>query len=330
MSKEKYKAFIVREEDGRYKGEIGNRSIDDLPEGDLLISVKYSSLNYKDALSAAGNKGVTKNYPHVPGIDAAGVVVESSSAKFKTGDEILVTGYDLGMNTSGGFQEYISIPSEWGVKLPDKLNLKESMILGTAGFTAALSLFKLEHNGISPSQGKVLVTGSTGGVGSLAVAILSAAGYTITAVTGKKEKTDYLRVLGASEIISREEAEDNSGRPLLKGRWQAVIDTVGGKILSSAIASTKQHGSVASCGLVQSPNINTTVFPFILRGINLLGIDSAEIEMNIRKIVWHKLSNEWKPETLNLIAEECRLENLNEKIDLILKGQLTGRTVVSI
>jgi len=326
----RFKALVVSEENGKFIRRVAERKIDDLPAGDVLINVKYSSLNYKDALSATGNKGVTRKYPHTPGIDAAGIVSETSSNKFKVGDEVLVTGYDLGMNTSGGFAEYISVPTEWVVKLPKGLSLHESMIYGTAGFTAALSLHNLLQCSEEKIQGKVLVTGATGGVGSLAVALLSKNSYNVVASTGKKNKTDYLKKLGAKEIINREDVDNKSGKPLLNRRWKAAVDTVGGNILATVIKQMDYRSSVAACGNTSSPELNTNVFPFILRGVNLLGINSAETPMDLRLKIWHKLANKWKPDCLNKIYTERSLEQLNEKIDLILQGKITGRVLVKI
>lgn len=328
--KTKFRAFVVSEENGKFFRIIAEKNISDLPIGDVLINVKYSSLNYKDALSAIGNKGVTRKYPHTPGIDAAGIVSESTSRTFKTGDEVLVTGYDLGMNTSGGFAEYVRVPSEWIVKLPKGLTLKESMIYGTAGFTAGLSLFKLEQCSGEKISGKVLVTGATGGVGSMAVALLSKNGYHVVASTGKKDKAEFIKKLGAKEIISREIVDDKSGKSLLNRRWRAAVDTVGGNILSTVIKQMDYRSSVASCGNTFSPELNTTVFPFILRGVNLLGINSAETPMDLRIKIWQKLANEWKPDCLNEIYEGCSLEQLNDKIDLILQGQINGRIIVKV
>jgi len=326
----KFKALVVTEENGKFIRKIDERKIDDLPAGDVLIKVKYSSLNYKDALSAIGNKGVTRKYPHTPGIDATGIVAETSSNKFKEGDEVLVTGYDLGMNTSGGFAEYIGVPSEWIVKLPKGLAIKESMVFGTAGFTAALALYKLEQCSEIKMQGEVLVTGATGGVGSLTVAILSKNGYQVVASTGKKDQTEYLKKIGAKEVIGRDEVDDKSNRPLLNRRWKAAIDTVGGNILATVIKQMDYRCSVASCGNTYSPELHTTVFPFILRGVNLLGINSAETPMDLRLKIWEKLANEWKPYCLDEIYTECSLEQLSDKIDLILQGQIIGRVVIKL
>ncbi len=328
MSKN-FKALIVKEINGKFVGEISTKSINDLSKGDVLINVKYSSLNYKDALSATGNKGITRKYPHTPGIDAAGIVEESSNNLFKKGDEVLVTGYDLGMNTSGGFAEYVRVPAEWIVKLPEGLSLKESMMLGTAGFTAALSVYKLEYSGIN-KEGEIVVTGATGGVGSIALALLTKLGYNISASTRKRDKEEYLKKLGAKLIIRSNEINDKSGKSLLNRRWKGAVDTVGGNILSTIIKSLDYRCSVASCGNTSSSELNITVFPFILRGVNLLGINSAETPMDLRKIIWQKLANEWKLNILEEITTECSLEGLNKKIDLILKGEITGRVLVNL
>ncbi len=328
--KRKFKAMIIKEEDGKFFRHIGEKTVDELPLGDVLIRVLYSSLNYKDALSAAGNKGVTRRYPHTPGIDAAGIVEESTVEQIKPGEKVLVTGFDLGMNTSGGFGQYIRVPSEWIVGLPEGLSLKESMIYGTAGFTAGLSLLRLEYMGLEPSDDEILVTGATGGVGSLAVAILSNAGYKVTAATGKADKENYLRTLGARIILDRKDVDNPTGKALQPPRWGGVIDSVGGNILATALKQTKYNCSVAACGLTQSPLINTWVYPFILRGVNLLGIDSAHCSIETRLEVWNNLAGKWKSLTLDLIKHECVLEELSEKIDLILQGKITGRVVVNM
>lgn len=330
VKNKKFKAMIIKEKNGKFIREIGEKSIDDLPEGEVLIKVKYSSLNYKDALSAIGNKGVTRHYPHTPGIDASGIIEESSSENFNVGEEVIVTSFDLGMNTSGGFGQYIRVPSDWIVKLPEGITLKESMIFGTAGFTAGLSLIRLEEKGLTPSEDEILVTGATGGVGSLAVAILKKAGYNVTAATGKIEQHEYLKKLGAGTVLKREEVDDTTNRALLQTRWGGVIDSVGGNILATAIKSTKYNCSVTTCGLTQSPNFNTTVYPFILRGVNLLGIDSLHCPMDLRVRIWNLLANEWKPENMQIIYCECSLAELNKKINLILEGKITGRIVVGL
>lgn len=331
MSIPKFKAMLVSElENNKFSREIVNREISALPEGDILINVKYSSLNYKDALSSTGNKGVTKKYPHTPGIDAAGIVIESTNENFNVGDQVLVTGYDLGMNTPGGYGQYIRIPADWIVKLPENLSLKESMIYGTAGFTAALSVYKIITAGINPDFGDVLVTGATGGVGSIAVSILNKLGYNIFASTGKPQAKDMLLKIGAKDIILREELDDKSGRTLLKGRWAGVIDTVGGNMLSTALKCTKYGGSVICCGNVASHELLTSVYPFILRGITLHGVDSVLCPMDLRLKIWSLLSNDWKPLNLEQNVEEVSLEELDNKINLILLGKLNGRTIVNL
>jgi acrylyl-CoA reductase (NADPH) len=331
MINKRFKAMVVSEdENNAYSREIVDKDISSLPDGDVLINVKYSSLNYKDALSAIGNRGVTRKYPHTPGIDAAGVVVESLSEKFKVGDQVIVTGYDLGMNTSGGFGQYIRVPVEWVVKLPKGLSMKESMIYGTAGFTAALSVYKLTTSGVTPSDGDILVSGATGGVGSMAVNILSKIGYSVIAATGKPEAKDILVKMGAKDIVLRKDIDDKSGKALLKGRWAGVIDTVGGNILATALKSTKYGGSVTSCGNVASPELSTTVYPFILRGVSLLGIDSVKCPRKLRLKLWELLSNEWKLDSSNLKFEEISLSGLDAKIEDILKGKIIGRTIVNL
>jgi len=330
MSDKKFRALVVEEgEGGKFTRSIKERSVVDLPEGEVLIRVHYSSLNFKDALSATGNKGVTKNYPHTPGIDAAGVVEESSSPQVKPGEEVLVTGYDLGANTDGGYGEYIRVPAGWVVGLPEGLSTRESMIYGTAGFTAALSVYKMEEYGTTPDMGEVLVTGATGGVGSVACAILAKAGYSVVASTGKTDQKEFLTGLGVKEIISRADSADTSGRPLLKGRWAGAVDTVGGDILATAIKSAKQHGVVTCCGNVASGELPINVYPFILRGVSLVGIDSAYCPMDARRKVWSKLAGEWKID-LDGIATEVTLGGLDEQIDLILKGGQKGRVVVNL
>ncbi len=329
MKEKEFKAYVVDENKEKFTGKIKKKLIEDLPKGDLLIKVCYSSLNYKDALSAAGNKGVTKNYPHTPGIDAVGIVVKSETPSFNVDDKVIVTSYDLGMNTDGGFGEYIRIPLEWAVKLPEHLSMKEAMIFGTAGLTAGISVLKLSEL-VKPEDGKIIVSGSTGGVGALSVSILSKLGYSVTAITGKESEHDYLFNLGAKEIISRSEFENLDKRPLLKPLYAGAIDTVGGVILENIIKSINSAGAVTCCGNVASPKLELTVFPFILRGVTLIGIDSQNYPMSYREIVWKKLAQDWKPSQLLTTCVEISLEDLQEKIDLMLQGKLKGRTILKI
>lgn len=331
MNNNKFKAMLITEtENNEFKREIVNREINDLPEGDVIINVKYSSLNYKDALSATGNKGVTRNYPHTPGIDAAGIVIESNNDNFKANDKVLVTGYSLGMSTSGGYAEYIRVPAQWVVKLPQNLSLRESMIYGTAGFTAALSVYKLVNSGIVPGDGDILVTGATGGVGSTAISLLSKLGYNVIAATGKSSEKEMLLGIGANDIVDRKAIDDKSGKALLKSRWAGVIDTVGGNILATAIKSTNYGGSVTSCGNVASDQFSTSVYPFILKGVTLFGIDSVNCPMDMRLKIWDKLSSNWKLDNLDTNVDEISLEGLSEKIDMILEGTHKGRTIVNL
>ena len=318
-----FKALRITETPaGKFERKIIEREIDDLPTGEVLIRVHYSSLNYKDALSASGNKGVTKNFPHTPGIDAAGVVEISRNSNFATGEEVLITGYDLGMNTDGGMAEYIRVPGQWVVPRPIEYTLKECMIIGTAGFTAALALYKMQLLGQLPTDGPIVVTGATGGVGSMAISILAKAGYEVIAITGKSEVTEYLQHLGATRIESRQYVNDHSGKVLLRPKWAGAIDTVGGNTLATLFKACKAEGCVATTGLVDSQVFNTTLYPFILNGVNLLGIGSAETTMERRISIWEKLCDEWNiKDKLAVIAKEVTLEDLNSTyIDTILTG----------
>lgn len=327
----KFKAILISEkEDKSFKREIVSRDIEELPQGDILIKVKYSSLNYKDALSSMGNKGVSRNYPHTPGIDASGIVVESKSDKFRPHDKVIVTGYDLGMNTSGGFAEYIRVPEDWVLPLPEKLSLRESMIYGTAGFTAALSVLKLINSGIKVEDGEILVTGATGGVGTSAISILNKLGYDVIAATGKLDERERLVNLGAKDIIDRKELDEDSKKALLKGRWAGVIDTVGGDILSNAIKSTHYGGSVTCCGNVSSGQLSTSIYPFILKGVSLLGVDSVNCPMDRRLEIWENLSDSWKASNIEDNIEEVSLEEVFHKIDRMLEGKHRGRTIINL
>ncbi|MFO7812541.1 MAG: YhdH/YhfP family quinone oxidoreductase [Pelovirga sp.] len=327
----KFKALVVSQPEKKvFVRSIETRSLDELPAGNLVVKVHYSSLNYKDALSATGNPGVTREFPHTPGIDAAGEVVSCTDGSFQPGDQVIVTSYDLGMETDGGFGQLIRIPSSWALKLPNGLSLKESMMYGTAGLTAGLSVEQLIANGVAPDSGPVLVTGATGGVGSLAVAILAKLGYQVTAVTGKLDEESYLKRLGAQQVLSREAFMTGNDRPMLKTIWGGVVDCVGGEMLATAIKSTRYDGVVTCCGLVASPELPINVFPFILRGVRLIGIDSAQAPMARRQKVWTKLASEWKLADLDKMVEEVALEQLEEKIKQMLAGELKRRVLVSL
>ena len=324
----KYKAFFTQETESGFSNSIESLSIANLEENDLLIKVSYSSLNYKDALSASGNKGVTRTYPHTPGIDAVGEVVKSNSSDFKDGDKIIVTGYDLGMNTYGGFGQYISIPATWAISLPNGLSEAEAMSIGTAGLTAGLCVRKLLQNDLTPDSGDVLVTGASGGVGSVAVMVLSKLGFNVVALTGKQDQVDYLESLGASSVIIRSQMEEQ-GKPLQKGIYQGGVDTVGGNILSNFISQTSQRGAITCCGNVASDKLETSIFPFILRGVTLIGIDSAESLLEVKKEIWNNFSNDWKID-LEKITKEVFLESLSDEVEKILKGSQVGRIRVNL
>ena len=323
----KYSAFVVEEIDAEFVQSIQTLDTDSLPEGEVLVRVEYSSLNYKDALSATGNKGITKKYPHTPGIDAAGVVVSSASRLFSEGDKVIVSGNDLGMNTPGGFGQYIRVPSAWVVALPEGLTLKEAMIIGTAGFTAGISLTRLTEL-VKPADGKIIVSGATGGVGSVAVSLLSKLGYTVVAISGKEKEHEYLYQLGASEIIARSEFQEPDKRPMLSAQFAGGVDTVGGPILEKMLKSVQPLGAVTTCGSVSATQLNMTVFPFILRGISLIGISAQNYPMHLRKILWNKMANEFKPLNLLSLYNEISLDEIQPAIEQILQGKLKGRTII--
>lgn len=323
-----YQALWVTETP-QFQQRVIERSLADLPDGEVLIRVHYSSLNYKDALSATGNRGVTRTFPHTPGIDAAGVVEHSKVAEFAAGDEVIVTGYDLGMNTYGGMAQYIRVPAAWVIKRPAGLSLRESMILGTAGLTAALCVDKLLRAGLTVDAGPVLVTGATGGVGSIAIVLLKQLGFDVTAVTGKTEQTELLRQLGAKQVIDREALTVGTDKALLKPQWAGVVDTVGGDILFNAVKSLQYGASAACCGLTAGIDFKASVLPFILRGVNLLGVDSVELPLVNKASMWDKLSLQWKMD-LESLVKEISLKDVPNAIATMLASQQTGRTLVRI
>lgn len=326
-----FKALQTSENaDGRFETSIVERTTDELPAGDVLIRVSYSSLNYKDALSASGNRGVTRSFPHTPGIDAAGTVAHSDVAEFAEGDEVIVTGYDLGMNTAGGFGQYIRVPASWVIKRPAGLSLREAMTLGTAGLTAALCIDKLEQAGLEPGQGPVLVTGATGGVGSVAVALLARLGYDVAAVTGKADQVEFLKALGASQVLERSALQVGVEKPMLKEQWAGAVDTVGGDILFNVVKALQRGGSVACCGLTAGTGFQANVLPFILRGVSLLGVDSVEIPLVVKASMWDKLSVQWKLPNLGDLVKDITLHQLPAEIERMLAGQQVGRMLVSL
>jgi len=331
MNNETFRALWVEEDPpGRFRRRVLTRKIGDLPDHEVLIRVHYSSLNYKDVLSATGNRGVTRRYPHTPGIDAAGVVVESRVPDFVPGQEVVVSCYDLGMNTPGGLARYIRVPAAWVMPKPAGLSLRRCMMYGTAGFTAAQCLARLVDFPVRPDAGRILVTGATGGVGMLALGMLARLGYRASAVTGKAELAQRLRELGAEQVLSRAEATDESGRMLLKGKWAGVVDTVGGPILATAIKSCRYGALVTCCGNAASPELPLNVYPFILRGVTLAGIDSAESPMATRRAVWQRLAEAWDLANLEEMVTEISLDGVDGKIDDIQAGRHQGRILVNL
>ena len=326
-----FRAFVVNKTAEDFTAQVQELNLADLPSGEVLIKVAYSSVNYKDGLASIANGNIVRKYPFVPGIDLSGTVAESSDPRFKEGDEVIVTSYDLGVSHFGGFSEYARVKADWVVPLPTGLNLKEAMAFGTAGFTAALAVHQLEKNGLKPQSGPVLITGATGGVGSVAIGMFANLGYTIAASTGKESEHAYLKELGATEILSREEVSAESARPMEKERWAGSVDSVGGATLAYLLRTTKYGCSVAACGLTGGTAMNTTVFPFILRAVNLLGIDSVACPMDLRRTLWERMAGDLKPRgLLDSIGQEASLEELPQVAASILKGGVRGRTIIKV
>lgn len=323
-----FKAYQVKEnEDGSFSSEVKQVPFSVLPDNEVLIKVHFSSLNYKDALSATGNKGVTKSYPFIPGIDASGEVIEDKSNTFTKGDKVIVTGYDLGMNTSGGFGEFIKVPAGWVVPLPEKISMLQAMIVGTAGYTAAYGVTRLKRELVTPQSGEVVVTGATGGVGSMAVFLLSKLGYSVTAATGKMAQKQLLEKLGAKKIIHRNELYPEKKALLNSGMYSAAIDTVGGKMLEALIPQMQQDGAIACCGNILGHELHTNIYPFILRGVSLLGIDSGITKMPFRLKIWellNEVANGFPKEAYKIVHPE----QLRVEIEKILKGNQIGRVVL--
>lgn len=325
-----FHAYLVRKNKEEYVGSIEEIPFTYLPENEVLIRVIYSSLNYKDALSASGLNNVTKNYPHIPGIDAVGTVISDSTQTYSLGDSVIVTGHDLGTNSFGGYSEYIFVPKKWIVPLPDCLTAQQSMLLGTAGFTAMYGIKRLQRELIFPESGPILVTGATGGVGSLAVFLLSKLGYSVVATTRKKDMHTFLYHLGAKSILYTDDLQSKSTKPLLNRSWAGCIETVGGTLLDSVLRQILNKGAVACCGNILGKTLSTNVYPFILRGISLLGIDSANCEYSLRVEIWKSLSTidyRTLPEGYSKIV---RLTEVYQEIQKILHGNQTGRVLVSI
>lgn len=328
MNEETFRALYVQENNGETEREIQQVPVSFLPDHEVRIRVWYSSLNYKDALSSSGNKGVTRQYPHIPGIDAAGVVLSDASGRFKQGQKVIVTGKDLGSNTPGGFGECIHVPADWVVEMPQALDPESSMVFGTAGFTAMYGLLRLQREGITPGESEVLVTGATGGVGSLAVYFLGKQGYHVIAATGKTKKEDWLKNLGAAEVIHRDEVTGVKDKLLLSRRWDGAIETVGGEMLDAVIRQAGHDGAVACCGNILGHELNTNIYPFILRGVSLLGIDSAICKTPMRLKIWEQMAEAGIEDLPENFSQVVQLEGLEKEIQTILKGGQTGRVVV--
>ncbi len=323
------KAYVVNKlEDKKFESGIQDIEIPSIEENEVLIKVTYSSLNFKDALSSVGNPGVTRVFPHVTGIDVAGVIEESNSSKFNKGDKVLVTGYDMGMNTNGGHAEFVKVPDSWVVNMPKNITDKEIMTYGTAGLTAALSVNELLNNGIT--SGEVLVTGATGGVGSIAVSILSKLGFNVTAISGKEDKIPFLKELGAKEVILRKDFDVENKRPMGSEKYNGVIDTVGGNILAEALKVIKYDGVATCCGLTSSFELNTNVFPFILRGVRLIGIDSVEAKLEKKIHAWEKIAGDFKIDNLDNLTNEITLDEVKEAYEALLAGKAVGRYLVKL
>ena len=324
-----FKAFRISQTDNRISGAVVDATLNELSAGEVVIKAAYSSVNYKDALAATGAGKILKKFPLIGGIDVAGTVASSTDGRFKEGEEVVVTGYDLGVANDGGYSAYVRVPADWVVKLPPRLSMFEAMALGTAGFTAALSVIRLKQNGLKPGGGPVVVTGATGGVGSVAVAILAGLRYEVTAVTGKDSEHDYLRSLGAKTVLPRA-AVEKSARPLEKAMWAGAVDPVGGDTLAWLTKTMAYNASIASSGLTGGVELHTTVIPFILRGVNLLGIDSVMCPMPLRLEVWRRLATNMKPKMLASIVREIPLEGLPDAFATLAAGNARGRFVVNV
>jgi len=324
-----FEAFRIVNDAGKIHGSVVEVSLDEIGPGEVVIEAAYSSVNYKDALAATGTGKILRRFPLIGGIDVAGAVVSSADSRFRQGDAVLVTGYDLGVAHDGGFAGFVRVPADWVVRVPEELTLAEAMALGTAGFTAGLAVVRLERNGLQPGQGRIAVTGATGGVGSVAVAALARLGYEVTAITGKNDAHEYLRGLGARDVLSRT-ALTLGTRPLEAATWAGAVDAVGGDMLSWLTRTTNYWGSIASTGLTGGIEIHTTVMPFILRGVSLIGIDSVMCPMDVRTQVWQRLATDMKPSHLDAMTTEIELAGLPDAFATLLAGAARGRFVVRL
>lgn len=327
---ETFRAFRIHSDGQGYRSGLESITLDQLNAGEVVIKTAYSSVNYKDALAGTGKGKILRQFPLVGGIDLSGVVVASEDVRFREGDRVLVTGCGLSETRDGGFSEYQRISSEWVVPLPTGLDLREAMVLGTAGFTAALSLWRMMQNGQRPDMGPIVVTGATGGVGSIAIDLFTTAGFEVHAISGKVEQFDFLQSLGAKQCVQRQTLQ-LGGRPLEAASWAGAVDNVGGELLENLTRVIQPWGSIASCGLAGGHELHTTVMPFIIRGISLLGINSANTPYALRAQLWQRLASDWKPQHLSQIAtQEISLDQLKDAFERLLAGGALGRTVVRI
>jgi len=325
-----FKAYRTFEQDKAVSSRFVDLTLDELDPGEVVIRTKYSTINYKDALSYNGTGKIMRKFPTVAGIDLAGTVESSSDARFKRGDKVIVTGYDLGVSHDGGYSEYARVPADWVVRRPESMTAFDAMTLGTAGFTAALAIHRMQHNSLTPDAGRVAVTGATGGVGSVAIEILSKLGYQVVAITGKAREADYLRDIGASEVMLRSSLDLSKIRPLEKSTWAGAIDNLGGDMLAWLLATSQIAGTVAAVGLAADMKLNTSVAPFILRGVQLIGVDSANTTMALRQTLWNKLAVEWRPDRVHDKVSTIDFDELPMHFDAYLKGMARGRTVVRV
>jgi len=326
----KFKAYRIYNVDGKVQARLVDTTLDELDPGEVVLKTAFSSVNYKDALAATGAGKIIRRFPCIGGVDASGTVISSIDSRIKEGDRVICTSYDLGVAHDGGYSEYLRVPAAWVVPLPNGLTLFEAMAVGTAGFTAALAVERMEHDGLSPANGSVIVTGATGGVGSIAIDILAGAGYSVVALTGKAGETEYLKRLGAKEIVVRSSLDLSKIKPLDKATWAGAVDNLGGDVLAWLASTMQIGGTLASIGLAAGHALNTTVMPFILRGVSLLGIDSVNAPMAVRQRVWQRLASDLKPRHLNDMCNTVALEQLPAVFETILKAQARGRTVVKL
>jgi NADPH2:quinone reductase len=325
-----FKAYRTFQDDSRIASRFVDLSLDDLDEGDVVIRTKYSTINYKDALSYNGTGRIMRKFPTVAGIDLAGTVESSNDTRWKRGDKVIVTGYDMGVAHDGGYAEFVRVPADWVVRRPESMTAFDAMTLGTAGFTAALAIHLMQHNGLVPEHGPVAVTGATGGVGSVAIEILSKLGFSVVAITGKQEGSSYLRDIGASDVLLRQSLDTSKIKPLDKATWAGAIDNLGGDVLAWLLSTSKIAGRVAAVGLAADMKLTTSVAPFILRGVHLLGVDSVNCPMDLRQTLWNKLAVQWRPDRVHDQVRTIDFDELPTHFDAYIKGMVRGRTVVRI